>query len=146
MLYQPESPVPPNAIEPVNNSYIITVLTLSLGGVESFADLRFDIEYGIIPSFYLQGSFYQACWQPVALENASILCRQVGSSGALATHKVDLDFGLAVKGPYIYATNLSCTGNESHIAQCNADGVGLKSYCSDGVLGVSCAPCKSIVR
>ena len=126
---------------PPKEKFLIIYL---LGGPGSFADIRFDTEYGIIPSFHYVDTFYPTCWLDIPLELASIGCRQVGSGMALWTHRVDLEFGLEIPGPYLYATNLSCLGTESHISHCTADAVGLQTECSDGVLGISCEPCELI--
>ncbi|KAI6653265.1 Deleted in malignant brain tumors 1 protein-like isoform X2 [Oopsacas minuta] len=113
---------------------------ISLGGELSEGDVRFDPEYQIIPNFNYQGTFYRSCWNDYSIDFANLLCYVAGRVGAVSVHRIDLDFGIEVSGPYVTADNITCVGNEEHFSECTFGSIEISPDCSDGVLGISCFP------
>ena len=112
--------------------------------LNNYLDVIFDSEYQIIPSFRVTEEYYRLCWRNYSLVAASVVCRQVGRRNAASIHKVDLDFGLEVKGPYFNVESVNCSENATHLDQCSFSPVNVVTECADGILGISCYPCKLI--
>ena len=113
--------------------------------LSTYLDVVFDHEYQIIPSFRVAEKYHRLCWGDPSLETASVVCRQVGRRAAVSVHKVDLDFGLEVEGPYASLESVSCPENATNLNQCSLNGqINVVTKCADGILGISCYPCKQI--
>lgn len=82
------------------------------------------------------------CWRELSLETASLICRQAGRGAAVSVHKADLDFGLEVEGPYFTFEGLACPENATQLNQCLVGQLNEATQCANGILGISCYPCK----
>ena len=84
--------------------------------------------------------FYKGMWGTVCddnwdLDNANVVCRQLGFAGAVAANK-SAAFGRG-QGP-IWLDEVQCTGDESSLMECRNNGWGINNCNHDEDAGVMC--------
>ena len=111
-------------------TYILTLTTVRL---VSPTNLPLS---GRVEVFY-NGTWGTICDDLWGLQNAEVVCRQLGYDGALSAPRAAA-FGRGT-GP-IWLDNVGCFGNEKSISQCRHQGWGVESCGHSKDAGVVCRP------
>ena len=86
---------------------------------------------------YHNGEWGTVCDDGWDLEDASVVCRQLGYSGATsATQKAFFGAGNGA----IHYDEVACSGSETHLSDCPHDGIGMHDCAHDEDSGVVCIP------
>ncbi|XP_022778506.1 scavenger receptor cysteine-rich domain-containing group B protein-like, partial [Stylophora pistillata] len=84
-----------------------------------------------------RGTWGTICGHYWDLQDADVVCRQLGYDGAISAPK-NAVFGQGI-GP-IWLDNVQCVGNETSITQCNHRGWGVENCRHNQDAGVVCRP------
>lgn len=82
---------------------------------------------------YLSGDWGTVCDDRWDLNDAKVVCRQLGYSGAVSV-STSVSGG---SGP-IHLDEVSCTGSEARLANCSHDGIGIHDCTHSEDVGVVC--------
>ena len=111
-------------------TYILTLTTVRL---VSPTNLPLS---GRVEVFY-NGTWGTICDDLWGLQDAEVVCRQLGYDGALSAPRAAL-FGRGT-GP-IWLDNVGCFGNEKSVSQCRHQGWGVENCGHSKDAGVVCRP------